>query len=239
MQFAFALSPSQSRRLLDQAVKHRAEIHLEPRGWMSGESLHVMLLGSDGDLLLARNEAESDQALETLVGMNVDGTTVLGQSLYLFESHVVDIDWSEPQALLLIAKPEVLQVTQRRRFQRMRLRAACPVHISAKRRRQDFTGQLLNLSPDGLACRIREDDAQILRAGQRISVALHPKEADRGFEFEAVVSNKTPAGTPGHAILGVQFHLREDDFDAQTARERLCDLLYTRPAELVAQRGEL
>ncbi|MBN1347615.1 MAG: PilZ domain-containing protein [Phycisphaerae bacterium] len=241
MQFTFDLSSSQSNRVIDQAIRHRAEVTLEPKGWTDGRVVKAIIRGCDDWLLLVEQVAESDESLESVVGMHIDVQMTLGQTLYLFTTHVVDIDYTEPEALLLIARPEMLQVTQRRKFQRMTLRSPCSVHLNPRPQGTNgaVTGKLLNLSVEGMACCLGQSAAESVRIGDLIRVGLHPEEAEHGFEFDAVLANKSEAGTEGHVILGIRFDPSNEDLEAQASRQRLCDFLYAKPGALVGQGDEL
>ncbi len=237
MRFSFDLSPGQSDRVIDQAVRHHTVVHLEPQAWTDGRSLKTTLCRCDRKLLVTESASQDDQLLQTLVDMYVNAQMTLGQTLYLFASHVVDVEWRGSQALLLLARPETLMVPQRRRFQRMTLPSACQVHLSPERAQafEPVIARLLNLSPEGMACRLTETEAAPIRQGHRLRVAFHPDEAERSFNFLAVLSNKSRAGSPGHLILGLHFQVNQHDHQAQAERQRLRDFLYATPRALATQ----
>ncbi len=230
MRFTYDLSPSQSDRIIDQAVRHRAEVVLAPRAWTDEGGLTTRLHGSEGELLLVEGQAGSQSQVESIVGVHIDAQLVLGGTLYLFDSHLVDTDFSKPDALLLIARPPVLQVGQRRRFQRRTLMTKCNVRLTWEQDRQprEATGRLLNLSGDGMACRLDAETAEQLEAGGALNVMFHPSEAEMPFEFQGIVTNLSEAGSEGYALLGLQFKFSPDDAASQESRKRLCDMLYAR-----------
>ena len=237
MQYAYELGPEQSDRIIDQAIRHRAPITLEPSGWTDGTSLSAVLRESADGLLRIENGDDPQLTRKGLMGMHVDGRMTLGPTLYLFDSHVVDVRQTATQTSILLAHPVVLHVAQRRHSRRVTFRKSCAVHLTlnATGRTDAVTGDLLNLSPDGLACRLDEVQADSIRPEQMMRVAFQPDECQEGFEFDALPSNVCPAGTPGRAILGVQFKIPPDDERAQADRERLRDLLYARSEASVLQ----
>ena len=64
---------------------------------------------------------------------------------------------------------------------------------------------LLNLSADGLACKVSDVDANELPVGKTVCVMFRAGEMAGGFDLEARVSNLTEAGTPGRWIIGLEF----------------------------------
>jgi len=237
MRFLFDLGLSQSNRVIEQAVRCRAKITLEPRSWPDHEALPVVVLGSDERLLRVETVAEHDLPLESLVGVHLDAQMTLGQTLYLFDSHLAEIDYDRTKAVLLLDRPKTLQVTQRRRFQRKALRPTCQVRLDPKPGGNGgpVSGELLNLSPDGMACRLVEEAAEPIPVGQRLHVAFCLQDAEPGFEFDAVLTNKSHAGSEGNFILGLAFRAGPKDRRAKAERERLCNFLYNQSSALVTQ----
>jgi len=229
MPFALDLSLDQSRRTLNQAVRFRSEVVLEPRNWSSGESLTTVLRGDEHLLLLLEVAEIPDRSLTGLIGVHADARMTHGSTQYLFDTHVVDYEVADERPLLFISRPEVLRVAQRRRFHRMMLRPGCEVHMDsiAAPWSGPFVGELLNLSADGLACRVTRTAAQQMGVGDTMHVAFRPGDGDCDFTLEAILRNKTQAGGDAHVILGMHFLLAPSDIEAQATRRRLCDFLYS------------
>ncbi len=240
MRLTFDLGDAQSSRVIDQAIRHRSTVALEPRAWTDDGALSANIRGGDTRSLLVESADGTGPLLETLIGVHVDAQLTLGQTLYLFDTHVVDVRQDGDKVLLLLARPPILQVSQRRRFQRMTLKSPCTVQLNPRGAgaSEPVTGQLLNLSADGMACRLSQAAAQSTRVGEHLRATFHPPEAERGFEFDVVLTNKSKAGTKEHVLLGLQFHLKEADSAAQAERERLCELLYGYEQATVSQEGE-
>jgi len=237
MPFLFDLGFSQSNRVIEQAVRRRAEITLEPRSWPDHEALPVVVFGSGERFLHVETVAKHDLPLESLVGVHLDAQMTLGQTLYIFDSHLTDIDYDRTKPALLLNRPRTLKVVQRRRFQRKALRSTCRVHLDPDPGGNGgpVTGELLNLSPDGMACRLGEEAAGSMPVGQRLHVAFCPQDAESGFEFDAVLTNKSQAGSEGNFILGLAFRAGPERRRAKAERERLCEFLYTQSNALVTQ----
>jgi len=238
MQFTFHLSPQQSSRVIQQAVRHRAEVVLEPRGWALDDTLETTLHACDAEVLVVEASDRSEHPLEDLPGMHVDAQIVLGLTRYLCDTHVVDLDRpTGRRAQIVLARPRVLRVTQRRRFRRMMLRPSCRVRLQPIEAptAEPVAGELLNLSVDGLACRVEQGAAQKVRIGDKMHVAFCPSEAERGFAFGGILRNKTYGASIGHVILGVEFLPEDQDEQARSNRERLREMLYGGPQEPALQ----
>ena len=64
---------------------------------------------------------------------------------------------------------------------------------------------MLNLSENGLACRMAADQAVRLRVGQALSVRYALPAVSNPFLLDARVVNVTPGGDPACSIVGVEF----------------------------------
>ena len=168
--------------------------------------------GNEPDRFTAPQATPDRDSCEDLPGTYCDVTIQLGENRYLFCSDVVAV-WPSTEAgggvRIGLARPETIQVSQRRRFWRFRPARSSQVGLCWTDGGQS-TGQgvgwLCNVSGDGLACRVDARVADQLGIGERVKAnfALGPTDSDR-FALEATVCSKTPAGTQGTMIVGLQF----------------------------------
>ncbi len=95
---------------------------------------------------------------------------------------------------------------ERRRSRRRRLQKPSEVRLHGLGDELGWhcAGALLNVSNDGIACRIANKDAGALCIGQTIQ-AVFGLGSSRTFELTARITNTTPAGTAGHRVLGLEF----------------------------------
>lgn len=238
MPYAIDLNPRQSVRTLEQAIRHEAEVLIEPRIWPDGEPIPCRLqqpsvagnkaalacrIMASADAPSASREAQSvlgNEAafaamlsrLDTLVGTYCDLSIRLGDHLYLCSCDVVRIEKptvADHRPMIHLTRPETLQVTQRRRFHRIALADSTKVRlhwIRSDDTADEGVGWICNISADGLACRVDTHVADRLWIGEQIQVnfALTPTDTQR-FMLEATICNKTPTGTEGKVMIGVQF----------------------------------
>jgi hypothetical protein len=266
MAYAIDLSARQSSRTLEQAVRHHAEIMVYPRvlegddpivsrlvsietpiGWQSRRPCLVLEVFTG--MPVQRSESgmpdngDSD-ALETLIGTYCDVSLQLGENRYLFCGDVVAVQGpASPGARprVYLARPETLQVAQRRRSWRFRPAQSSRVEltwINAEKSKTEGIGWLCNVSAEGLACRTEANVAEQLGIGEQVSVAfaLTPGDPER-FVLDAVLCNKTPAGTEGTMLLGLQFLVGQGHQASAAATEALRRKLLARYAPVVDTPG--
>lgn len=238
MPYAIDLNSRQSVRTLEQAIRHQSEVLIEARIWPDGEPIPCKLqppcvAGSKAALacrimtaadapsasreaqMVLGNEAAFATMLgrvDTLVGTYCDLSIRLGDHLYLCSCDVIRIE--KPTApdrrpIIHLARPDTLQVTQRRRFHRINLADSTKVRlhwIRSDDTADEGVGWICNISADGLACRVDSHVADRLWIGEQIQVnfALSPTDTQR-FMLEATICSKTPTGTEGKVMIGVQY----------------------------------
>lgn len=252
MPFAIDLNPRQSARTLEQAIRHRAQVLVEPRIWEESEPLCCRLepcpdtgsrRDSAGRTLVLSYDLASETPLDhksrveqfcRLVGSYCDLAIRLGENVYLFSSDVVKVVRPvEPMGMLYIhvIRPETLQVAQRRRYRRLQVAESSKVRVSWRREGEpadEGIGWLCNISADGLAFRTDMHFADRLLIGEpvRVDFTLSPTDSQR-FVFDAIVCGKIPAGTEGKTIVGVQFQTDSQQGQsrqmAEALRQKLCD----------------
>jgi hypothetical protein len=272
MAYAIDLSARQSSRTLEQAVRHHAELSLQPRIWSEDTTVACRLLSietpigwqsrrpclvveicgeapsdpscSDPDGAASRNGDLESEPMGTLIGTYCDATIQLGENRYLFCSDVVAVQGpSTPggRSRIYLARPENVQVAQRRRSWRFRPAQSSRVELTwtnAEKTRSEGIGWLCNVSADGLACRADAALAEQLGIGEQVSIsfALTPGDPER-FSLDAVLCNKTPAGTEGTMILGLQFMTGQGHQASASAAEGLRRKLLARYAPVVDSSG--
>lgn len=271
MSYAIDLSPRQSSRTLEQAVRHKAVVLLEPRIWsdvitltctMEERSRQASNLPEAGrfivlccelnrednaSLLRAADQSHASDVLDAfrrLVGTYCDLAIQLGEHVFLASADVVKVDVPPPQAdavRIWMAAPATLQVAQRRRFRRIQLAESCRVWLRSlgeKEATHEDIGWLCNISSEGLACRVDAATANRTWIGDRLHVifTLTPTDMQR-FAFDAVVCNKTPAGTEGKMILGLEFTIDAEHAESTALSEALRKRLWS-SGTLIRRIGE-
>jgi c-di-GMP-binding flagellar brake protein YcgR len=125
---------------------------------------------------------------------------------YQFSARVSAVpQWGGAYSIAL-DRPRVLRVLDRRRFLRANLAPSSKVRLDwpDARGRHSQSASLLNISADGMACRISEGVGVGIERHTCLKATFEMPGRDKPFELEAVVTNKTPA-SEGCTILGLQF----------------------------------
>ncbi len=78
------------------------------------------------------------------------------------------------------------------------------LHTVGENEHWQCEAMLLNLSPDGMACRVRNPDASGLETGRTFLVMFRLGESSP-FEFLGRVTNVTEGGSTGHSVVGFEF----------------------------------
>jgi hypothetical protein len=216
MSFAIELNKRQSTRTLEQALRRQSEIMLEPRIAREGIPLVGTLLSGAEDSLEVEVTRDPEMLLDQLIGVYCEGHLQLGESRYLFSTYVIDVAPGQKHGRLVIQRPGAILVIQRRRFWRTRFAESSDIslHCESAAAQESMIGALCNVSPDGVAVRLTDRGAEELLIGDKVTTSFELPGLDYTFELDAVLCNKTPAGSPGTLILGLQF-VGLDDMEDQ------------------------
>ncbi len=233
MQYAIDISERQSRRVLEQGVRMQSQLLIEPVG-IPERTILGFIASGDSDVLVAELTGPPHPWLRELVGRNA-GVQLFQEERYLFNSKILGgPTWHEGEQITL-QSPRVLQVMQRRRFWRAKLAPSSMVnlHWNTNSRALHTNGPLLNVSSEGLACKLDAGAAQSIGIGGRVRAEFKIPQSSSIFRFEAVIRNCSPASDESW-ILGMEF-LTDGDEAQSAAQQRLRDLLYqSRMAECEA-----
>ncbi|MBK8913119.1 MAG: PilZ domain-containing protein [Phycisphaerales bacterium] len=220
------LSLRQQNRALEHAVRCGAAVEIEPRTWSSGDQLRGRLSGRDGATLRIELTETPPQPLSSLVGAFCDARMTLGTDLVQFATCVIDVleDGAAPRVLL--ATPQSSQLANRRRFMRHSAQEGTPVSIRPAEAGATHVGELVNIGPDGLACRApREEVDEALLIGDSCRLVFELGPDGTPFDLAAVICNKAADRSDRtHLIVGFEFDAV--GATAESALHRLRAVLY-------------
>jgi len=160
----------------------------------------------------SQSPEELIERLSQLVGSYCDLFIRLGDQVYLCSGDVTRVEppaGNRRDVRLHLSRAQTIQVAQRRRFRRIDVADSSKVHLSwtkEDRSVNEGIAWLCNVSPNGIACRADAHVVDQLWIGDQVHIefTLTPSDPER-LVMEAVVCNKTPAGTAGKMIIGMQF----------------------------------
>lgn len=203
----FQLGARQSARLLGQAFEKQVTILVEPRTCDDATAFEAVPAGQSPDHFDVRLKDHQALASVELEGTCCDCRLVLGRAQYVFETYVVGCRRTDAGVMLSLARPESLAVLERRAHVRARLAESCDVHLrwGEPSDAHAVVATLLNLAAQGMACRVDDTTAADLSIGEQVEAALPVGRERELVELPAVVRNKTPGGSRGTWVLGLQF----------------------------------
>lgn len=209
--------------LLAKAVKQRAAIYVRPAGEKAVIALSGTITGSEGLYLTLKLERLNHKAKERLMRTALEANIEIDELRYLFATRCTTEPVPTQPMTLHVHKPERMTLTDRRRSPRRHLRGRTEVSLSGSGESVDFCGQaiMLNLSPEGMACRLAEQDALRLEIGRTLRVVFRLGVSTTSFNLNAHVSNITKGGTPGHVVVGLAFITDEPATGGESNRTKL------------------
>lgn len=241
MQPAIDLTPRQAARVLQQALRARAELEVEPRNLPEGELLQGKLVGREGDLLWVEMRGERPGVpLSVLIGACCEVQTVLSGELYLFSTYVLDVHEDSVPGRVLLVVPEAIQVANRRQSERTNITVASQVRIWTVAQEVPALGLLANVSADGLACKLPGMELdKVLALGDRVRISFEIAGFDELFELPALLCSKSLTPETQQLSLGLKFDVRSDDPVAQHTLMRVRTALFQLTANSTDMDGDL
>jgi len=211
------LSEQATIRLLEVSKRRGASIRLEVKSAEIERVLHGRVVGTSQQGLMVQLDQESEEPV--LPSTCCDAALRYEGQDYMFASHLLAWDVDGDRVVLEVASPDVVCTWQRRRFVRATLADSARVYFSRPDEFEAilFDGAMLNVSPDGMACRVDVVDAGRQAVGEPLGVGFVLRPGQDVIALNATVKSKTPGGTPGTIILGVQF-VKVDTHCGQHAR---------------------
>lgn len=201
---------------IETAIRTQAKVEIDA-ALTSESSLNGYLISGDEKALLVELSDASRVRIDQLQSQACN-VLVYSERRYRFPSKVLTAPtWGDTQAIA-IQRPTEVTVIDRRQFLRARLAPSSRVRLVWTRSGTEcvHTGTLLNVSVNGLACRVDEVAAAAIRAGDTLSAVVQLPGNDHTLQLPAVVSNMTPASA-GCTILGLQFEKSKQWSAAQSA----------------------
>lgn len=213
----------QAVRRLEQAVRAATHVELAAKGLADGMSLRGRFAASTAEAVVVRLEHKDDPRPEP--STYCDATFKMSGEEFLFTSVVLGVSQVPGGVDVELSYPDCIQMWQRRRFLRAAIADSTTVWLGAPgdAGAGSAEGRLLNLSQEGLACRMQVAAADTCAIGDRVGLAFELNSAGSPFRFEGTVISKTAGGTPGTIIVGVHFDM---DQCACSERERLARALH-------------
>ncbi len=198
------LDAERSERALETAIRTQAQVVLELPSYPA-HTVNGFLISGDQKAILMELTGRPTLNPADLVNATCQ-VCVYSDHRYQFATEITAApQWGETRSLAMV-RPRIIHVLDRRRFVRAKLAPSSKVAIDWNRAGTPhrYTANLLNISIEGLACRVEDGAAAALNVGDSLRVTFQLPGHEKPFVLNATVSNKTPASTD-YTILGVQF----------------------------------
>lgn len=173
--------------------------------------------------LLVTHKNTSSLAVNVLATLLAEFT--LGKVTYQFDVLSMDESSERDDQLVQIPKPATVAVTERRRTRRRQFHdatdltlkpidcdSAAPIRVA-----------LLNVSTDGLACRVPESALESIPSDRPLAVSFALPASGHTFELTGHAVSRTEAGTPGHWVVGLEFEKGRHSEQRSRLRQALKD----------------
>jgi hypothetical protein len=225
------LEPQEAVRVLGTAVSGGVDVKLHVSGNGVEYEGYAVLSGDDGSHLLLTCEApwrttsgETEErpfaAVQTTSVVRVV-FAVMG-ARYLFETRCAETVVNGKPPVIRLVKPTIVFLADRRRSPRHRWRKPTEVSLAAAgaNDRWRCTAALLNVSPDGVACRVAASDMESLSVGQVVGAQFRLDSLSPEFSLPVRVTNVTEGGTVDQMVVGLEFIVDTDLAVAEQVRLR-------------------
>ncbi len=210
------LDPGETARVLAKALQVCAEIELHVRSEGVDYESPATLIGEDGSYLLLNRETqwrtgEGESAQRPFPNSDarcaVHVVMEVGDTRYAFDTRFPDTAAQSDPRVIQVFKPDTLWLADRRRSPRRRLQRPTEVVLRATGAevRWRCKAAMLNLSADGIACRIPAADAASLGVGQTLLAAFRVDDSSPDFILQARITNLTEGGTVDQMVIGLEF----------------------------------
>lgn len=207
------VDPSRAGEVLAAAVDQHAFVSVRAKGEGFDLNCRGALIARSEDDLSIQLTCDDSKVRALFECATVHVVFEVGGARYMFDASE-PLWWDENEAgILHLSTPATLAVADRRRSPRRRLKHPTTVMLESEEAAEAWTthGAMLNLSADGMACRIGRDRAAQLAVGQIICVVFRLPDANDPLRWAARVTNTTEAGTPDQTVVGLEFVTDKDD----------------------------
>ncbi|GJM24267.1 MAG: hypothetical protein DHS20C16_06820 [Phycisphaerae bacterium] len=216
---AIELDHQASSRLLERVQRSNASLTLAFSQCGEERVCDVQIQKADAQSIWLESNS-GDRLEDILPSTCLEVQFALDGQAYFFSSSTLTCD----EAHVEIGRPARLHIWQRRRFMRASVSESATVILTDATATGCVKGKgaMLNVSQDGLACRLRREEADRINIDEKIGVKFELGQERTCIEFCGRVKSKTAGGSANSIIVGVCFG---QDSMNQSARDELNRLL--------------
>ncbi|MFO0840633.1 MAG: PilZ domain-containing protein [Phycisphaerae bacterium] len=222
MLLSMDMTPRQTNRALEQALRTKALLEIEARSAPAEDTLFGTLVEREGNLLHVQLQQRGGTPLPAnLVGSYCDVRLPLPPQLILFATCILDVFDATTPPRIVLAQPPTMQVANRRRFERAIVQPVEPLSVWSASAPAPRVGMLGDISGDGLLCHLPGREWEdVLMVGDPARVVFELPGHDEPFDLPVTVCNKTFSDEQNQLSVGLAFLDPQDD-STRRAIERL------------------
>lgn len=226
--YAFDLNERQSNRVLEQAARARAQVYLEVSDAQEQGPLTGCITKAN-DVLTIQLDEESESQHRPICGQYYQVVMGIHHQRYMMVCSVVELEFRQSGAMLILARPKTVQVLQRRKFYRLQPGQMVPVYVTWKD--SDGTmhsaptlGQLQDIHPEGMGVKLPMELDQDLFIGEIVHIRFSINAREPDFEIVATICHKKVRKERNELFIGLQFELDHSE-ESQRFSQRLQQVL--------------
>lgn len=194
-------------RVLAEALEARAEADLHVTADGFELQCRAVFVREEGPRLLLRLHGGDTAARAIPSSSPLRITMEVAGARYVFDSRRADCPGECESGAIQVCTPDAVLLAERRRSPRQRFHGPCDVALYAgDALAESFCeAAMLNLSTEGIACRVPTQQAGLLRIGQIVRVVFRLDRSTPEFDLHGRVTNITEGGTAERMVVGLEF----------------------------------
>ncbi len=204
MQGLLDLTHRQAVRVLEQALRTRARVEIEPSAgdW----SISGYLAGREGDLLrVDLHDRGRDWPLTPLAGALCEVGMLLDGQMYRFSSCILTAEAAGAAQRVILSAPAVVQVCNRRRYDRRSCPEAPVIQVFTQNQPGALVGTISEIGLGGLACLLPGAADEELLIDEVVRLRFELPGGDETYELSACVCLKNASQQRDDLIVGLEF----------------------------------
>lgn len=194
-------------RVLAAAVEERAvaQVRADCAGWELVGS--AACIGEDGSHLILELEHADPQTRRILESSPLQLSMEVAGAQYSFETRSADQTAGVEPRVVRVLRPTTISLAERRRSPRRRLRRPTDVVLQAGGPDHGLrcTAAMLNLSVEGIACRVPAQDAELMHIGQTLRAEFRLDPSAAALTLNARIVSIIKGGTLNQLVVGLEF----------------------------------
>jgi len=221
--YAYDLGSRQADRVIEQAVRSRANVWAETIDQSQPRGISGYLISCNSEVITIQLNSTGLDSFTPITGQYYQILISLSETRYLTVSDLLEIQKKVDCVILVFSRPKNMQVLQRRKFHRHVPGQAFPVYLSweeneelGKKAQTPALGQIKDLSMHGMCVRVPDHLDNHLFIGDMVYLRFSINVRDQELFTSATICHKEFFKDQAEMVLGLQFVGNEQNDDFHT-----------------------